>query len=40
MGAVAVACQKGDEAAALEAMSKLGKSCDDCHAVFHPEETE
>lgn len=36
--AVNAACHKGDEAAAFEAMSKLGQSCDDCHAVFHPEE--
>lgn len=36
--AVNAACHKADEAAALAAMSNLGQSCDDCHAVFHPEE--
>ena len=36
-GAVNAAIHKGDEAAADEAMKKLAQSCDDCHAVFHPE---
>ena len=36
-GAVNAAIHQGDQAAADEAMKKLAQSCDDCHAVFHPE---
>ena len=36
-GAVNAAIHKGDEPAAAEEMKKLAQSCDDCHAVFHPE---
>ncbi|MBU4272513.1 MAG: cytochrome c [Planctomycetes bacterium] len=36
-GALNAAIHKGDEPAAAEAMKKLAQSCNDCHAVFHPE---
>jgi hypothetical protein len=36
-GAVNAAIHKADQAAADEGMKKLAQSCDDCHAVFHPE---
>ncbi len=36
-GAANAAIHAGDEPAAAEAMQKLGKSCTDCHTVFHPE---
>jgi hypothetical protein len=36
-GAVNAAIHKEDEPAAAEAMKKLTQSCEDCHAVFHPE---
>lgn len=36
-GALNAAIHKGDEAAGAEAMKKLAQSCNDCHAVFHPE---
>jgi hypothetical protein len=36
-GAVNAAIHKRDEPAAAKAMTKLAQSCDDCHAVFHPE---
>jgi hypothetical protein len=36
-GAVNAAIHQGDEPAAAKAMKKLGQSCEDCHAVFHPE---
>ena len=36
-GDVNAAIHKGNEPAAAEAMKKLQQSCDDCHAVFHPE---
>ena len=39
-GAVNAAIHKGDEPAAAKAMKKLAQSCDDCHAVFHPEQVE
>jgi hypothetical protein len=34
-GAVNAAIHGGDEAATDAAMTRLAKSCDDCHAVFH-----
>lgn len=37
-GAVNAAIRKGDEAAVAKAMEKLNQSCEDCHAVFKPEE--
>ena len=36
-GAVNAAIHKGDEPTAAAAMEKLNQSCEDCHAVFHPE---
>ena len=36
-GALNAAIHKGDQPAAASAMKKLAQSCDDCHAVFHPE---
>ncbi len=36
-GAANAAIHAGNEPAATEAMQKLAKSCNDCHAVFHPE---
>ncbi len=36
-GAMNAAIHKGDEAAGAKAMKKLAQSCNDCHAVFHPE---
>lgn len=36
-GALNAAIHKGDVAAGAEAMKKLSQSCNDCHAVFHPE---
>jgi len=39
-GAVNAAIHALDEDAAKSAMKKLNQSCDDCHAVFHPEATE
>ena len=36
-GAVNAAIHDGDEPAAAAAMEKLNQSCEDCHAVFHPE---
>jgi hypothetical protein len=38
-GQLNAAIRKGDEKAATEGMKKLTQSCDDCHAVFHPETT-
>ncbi|HEY4759216.1 MAG TPA: hypothetical protein VIH42_01415 [Thermoguttaceae bacterium] len=35
-GEANAAIHAGDELAAAAAMKKLGQSCDDCHAVFHP----
>jgi hypothetical protein len=35
-GAVNAAIHVGNESAAAEAMKKMAKNCDDCHAVFHP----
>ncbi len=37
-GEVNAAIHKGDEEAAAAAMEKLNISCEDCHAVFKPEE--
>ncbi len=39
-GAVNAAIHNGDEPAAAKAMKKLAQSCEDCHAVFHPEANE
>jgi hypothetical protein len=39
-GKVNAAIHKGDQAAAEANMAKLQQSCDDCHAVFHPETTK
>jgi hypothetical protein len=39
-GALNAAIHKGDEPAAAKAMKKLAQSCEDCHAVFHPEAKE
>jgi hypothetical protein len=39
-GALNTAIHKGDEPAAAKAMEKLAQSCDNCHAVFHPETTK
>ena len=36
-GALNAAVRQGDEAAGAGAMKKLAQSCNDCHAVFHPE---
>ncbi|MHB1033764.1 MAG: hypothetical protein ACYC35_14695 [Pirellulales bacterium] len=35
-GAVNAAIKKGDQKAASSGVTKLTKTCDDCHAVFHP----
>ncbi|MEN6450688.1 MAG: hypothetical protein ABFC96_09370 [Thermoguttaceae bacterium] len=35
-GQLNAAIHKKDEPAAAKAMTKLAKSCDDCHEVFHP----
>jgi len=39
-GAVNAAIHKGDEPAATAEMKKLQQSCEDCHAIFHPEAAE
>jgi hypothetical protein len=39
-GSVNAAIRKGDEPAAAAEMKKLQQSCEDCHAVFHPEAAE
>jgi hypothetical protein len=36
-GAVNAAIHRGDKAAADKAMKELTQSCEQCHAVFHPE---
>ncbi len=36
-GEVNAAIHKVDAAAAARAMKKLTQSCEDCHAVFHPD---
>lgn len=36
-GALNAAIHNGDGPAGAEAMKKLSQSCNDCHAVFHPE---
>lgn len=36
-GALNAAIHAGDEVAGAAAMKKLSQSCNDCHAVFHPE---
>ena len=36
-GEANAAIHAGNEPAAAQAMQKLAKSCNDCHAVFHPE---
>jgi hypothetical protein len=38
-GTANAAIRAGNEPAAAEAMKKLTKSCDDCHAVFNPSAT-
>ncbi len=38
--AVNAGIRAGDQDATAKAMEALGKSCDDCHAVFHEEELE
>lgn len=37
-GAANAAIHKGDEAEVAKTMEKLNQSCEDCHAVFKPEE--
>lgn len=39
-GAVGAAIHQRDEPAAAKAMKNLQQSCEDCHAVFHPEANE
>jgi len=39
-GSVNAAIHRGDEPGAAEEMKKLAQSCEDCHAVFHPDVKE